>query len=431
MAANYVLLQETTLNTSASSVTFSSIPQSGYTDLKIVVSARTNEANTSTTSYITFNGSSTGFTNKVSYGTGTTVGAFGNTANYMGDTNGSASTANVFSNQEIYIPNYTGSNYKPFQVSAVAENNATSATNTIEMMAQTWANTSAITTIALSNTSTWASGSSFSLYGIAAVDTTPVIAPKASGGDVVVNDGTYWIHTFYSSGTFIPNTTLTCDYLVVAGGGVGSMGTGPAGGGAGGMRSSYGTTGGSGSVESQLSLSSTIPYTITVGAGGAKGSAQGGNGSSSSITGTGLTTVTSIGGGGGGYPGATGGSGGGGHGEGGYAGGAGTSGQGYAGGNGWNESNGDNRAGGGGGGAAGAGANGASGAPGSGGSGRANSITGTSTTYARGGNGNKNGNNSYSAEAANTGNGSTSNYSTSPQQNNAGSGIVVIRYAMA
>jgi hypothetical protein len=44
---------------------------------------------------------------------------------------------------------------------------------------------------------------------------------KAIGG-TITNDGTNWIHTFTSSGTFVPYENLTADYLVVAGGGGGA-----------------------------------------------------------------------------------------------------------------------------------------------------------------------------------------------------------------
>jgi hypothetical protein len=46
---------------------------------------------------------------------------------------------------------------------------------------------------------------------------------KASGG-TITTDGTNWIHTFTSSGTFVPYSNLTTDYLVVAGGAGGGKG---------------------------------------------------------------------------------------------------------------------------------------------------------------------------------------------------------------
>jgi hypothetical protein len=46
--------------------------------------------------------------------------------------------------------------------------------------------------------------STFYLYGVAALGTTPAIVPYATGGDTIMTDGTYWYHTFVSSGTFTP-----------------------------------------------------------------------------------------------------------------------------------------------------------------------------------------------------------------------------------
>ena len=62
--------------------------------------------------------------------------------------------------------------------------------------------------------------------------------PKATGGTITLVGG-FYIHTFTGSGTFTPTAgTLSCDYLVVAGGGAGAReyfgGTGAGGGGAGG-----------------------------------------------------------------------------------------------------------------------------------------------------------------------------------------------------
>ena len=97
---------------------------------------------------------------------------------------------------------------------------------------------------------------------------------------------------------------LTVDYLVVAGGG-GSARYSSAGAGAGGLRTSYGSTSGGGaSAESAKTFSVGTNYTITVGAGGAgessSNSVAGGNGSASSITGSDITNVGTAGGGGGG-----------------------------------------------------------------------------------------------------------------------------------
>jgi len=187
------------------------------------------------------------------------------------------------------------------------------------------------------------------------------------------------------------------DYLVVAGGGGGGPGFQAGGGGGGGLRTSYGTSSGGGSSnESQLTLSASASYTVTVGNGGAGGaaisadSAEKGDNGNNSI----FHTITSLGGGGGASyynvpsSGLAGGSGGGAGNR--YAnpnqsGGAGTTNQGYAGGN--TTTYLSPYSGGGGGGAASAGANGgASNALGNGGDGlEVNIVGGTGNYYAGGG----------------------------------------------
>ena len=388
MPANYILLERIELNASASSVTFSNIPQSGYTDLKIVASARDSYSGVASADLISFNGSTSSFTTRFLQGSGTTANS-GTTPNQFAGNNVSATaTASTFSNVEIYIPNYTSSNYKSFSVDSVTENNATEAY--ANLIAGLWSNTAAITSVTLTPTSgSFAQYSTFSLYGLAALGTTPVIAPKASGGNITT-DGTYWIHTFLTSGTFTPATALSCDYLVVAGGGGGSAELG-GGGGAGGLRSTVTATGGGGSLESPISVASGTAYAIQIGAGGSGGT--GGAFDTNNATAGGdsvFSTITATGGGkaGKGTAGTTGGSGGGGSTSGGsstfFAGGSGTANQGYAGGN--NGSSNNPAYGSGGGGGAGAvGGNGSSTTNGNGGNGVAVSITGSSVTYAGGG----------------------------------------------
>jgi hypothetical protein len=335
MPANYVLLERITLTADAASVTFDNIPQTGYTDLVIKVSARGTQAAASNALTLRFNGSTTSYSGRelVADGSGVasaTRGVFGS-ALYIGNIDGNSATSSTFGNAEIYIPNYTLSNNKSVSIDSVSENNASESYTTL--LAGLWADNAAITSVDLISFASHGilmAGSSFSLYGVAKLGTTPVLAPKASGGDIVISDGTYWYHAFLSSGIFTPASNLTCDYLVVAGGGAGGEGysTRTGGGGAGGLRSTLGTTGGGGSLESPVALTSAINYAIAIGAG-----ASGGNGSNSSIAGTGLATIASIGGGGGTQA-STGGTGGSGGGAGWPAnGGAGTANQGFAGGN--------------------------------------------------------------------------------------------------
>lgn len=319
MPNNYVLLETITVGAAgAASVTFNNIPQSGYTDLKLVLSSRFSGGALDAIG-VTFNGSSANLSSRRLTGTGTTAVSATYASNvFIGNSPGPSETANTFSNSEMYIPNYTSSNYKSTSVDAVTENNATAAYTNLE--AGLWSNTAAISSITLTPYSgtNFAQYSTFSLYGIAAVGTTPTIAPKATGGDIIQTDGTYWYHAFRSSGTFTPAVGLSCDYLVVAGGG----GGGNAGGGAGGLRAI-----------TSSSFANATNYTVTIGAGGA-GGVPGVNGNDSTFNST-----TSTGGGRGGVNGSSGNSGGSGGGAGVYgttvgSAGTGTAGQGNNGGSG-------------------------------------------------------------------------------------------------
>lgn len=366
----YVKVASQTLSSAAASVTFSSIPQ-GYTDLVIVVNGK----NTSSTysPYIQFNGDTgTNYSQADLRGDGTnaTSTRSSNTATvYQG------SLTATQSNLIYQIQNYSNATTYKTTLWRLAASTYGSYTGVV-----LWRSTAAITSVNILNESpgTFASGSTFTLYGVAAA-----LKPKATGGDITT-DGTYFIHTFRTSGLFQPKQNITADYLVVAGGG-GGGGRGGGGGGAGGMRCTVTGTGGSGSLESALSLTGGTTYTVTVGAGGAGGHnihepyTQGKIGSDSIFS-----TITSAGGGTGGGTngenGGAGGSGGGGGAQSGTGGAASPSGQGFAGGAGDTTPRG-----GGGGGASAAGASGSS--SGNGGTGRATSISGVSVTYAGGGGG--------------------------------------------
>jgi hypothetical protein len=380
MPANYVLLEKVVVGAAgAASVTFNSIPQSGYTDLVVKYSTRDADTGGSAV-YVTFNGLSTNRSMIILQGTGSAASSGTDTVIYGRGTSGDR-TASTFSNGEIYIPNYTSSNYKSVSIDSVEENNATAAR--AAFTAGLWSSTAAITSVTLTpSVSPFVQYSTFYLYGVAALGTTPVIAPKATGGDIIDYDGTYWIHTFLSSGTFTPAANLSCDYLVVAGGGGGGW-DGGGGGGAGGLRSTVTATGGGGTLESALSLASGTGYTVTIGAGGAVTTTSAANGSNSVFS-----TITSTGGGAGrdvANAGITGGSGGGG-GMRSTSGGSGTANQGRAGGRGAGST--VDGAAGGGGGANTVGADFISVTiAGAGGAGVATVISGTSTTYAGGGGG--------------------------------------------
>ena len=111
--------------------------------------------------------------------------------------------------------------------------------------------------------------------------------------EVAANDGT---------DALVPPGPFTADYLIIAGGGAGSMRNG-GGAGAGGLRTSWpGGSGGGGGSETALTITTGTNYTVTVGLGGTQNGASviGNNGNNSLISGADITSVISIGGGAGG-----------------------------------------------------------------------------------------------------------------------------------
>jgi hypothetical protein len=166
MANTFTLIEAKTLGSAAASVTFSSIPQT-YTDLKLVATGRINQggydASPWVSGIITLN--ATAITSgKLLAGTGSAAVSDSNAdAFFVTDTDG---TSNTFSSFDMYLPNYTSSNTKSVSVDVVTENNATAAAAILEALLSSV--TSAITSITLSNQSTYtyAINSTFYLYGI-------------------------------------------------------------------------------------------------------------------------------------------------------------------------------------------------------------------------------------------------------------------------
>jgi hypothetical protein len=449
-------LQSITLTQNTAIVNFSNIDQT-YTDLTIVISG-----GSISTAYprIQFNGDTgNNYSRSELYVQGTQSGI---TMQCLANEPGGYFHTGAFSEYPetitIQINNYSSTSFNKTLFSKYGNLRTSGGGYSTGYAFCTWRNTSAINSItveAASNAEPFATGMVISLYGIKAG------TPKAIGGDNIKTDGTYWYHTFTSSGTFTvqQQSSLTVDYLVVAGGGGGGGYAYTAGGGAGGLLCSVGATGGGGSLPSAISLNPQSVYTVTVGAGGARGSSTlpafyTGTVGSNSI----FSNLTAFGGGGGaGYnsAGTSGGSGGGATSIGavittGYAG---TTNQGYKGGD-SNIVSGGGSSGGGGGGAGAVGVNGTTTNSGNGGAGVTTSISGSSTTYAGGGGGGGSSSPSCGAGSggsggggagsgtasvvgtsgtANTGSGGGGGFwaSSNPSSGGTGgSGIVIVRYAV-
>jgi hypothetical protein len=151
MATTYTLISSVTVGSGgAATMSFSSIP-STYTDLKLVVSARsTSNADPSTapwdTFYVTINNQSAASDIYLA-GTGSATVSSNDSYVYGGAAAGSSSTSSTFGNNEIYFPNYTSTNNKSVSVDGVSENNATAAVTFL--VAGLFTTSTAINTITL------------------------------------------------------------------------------------------------------------------------------------------------------------------------------------------------------------------------------------------------------------------------------------------
>jgi hypothetical protein len=159
------LIETKTLGAAAASIEFTSIPQT-FTDLVVFLSLRSDGASGGTQTRILINTESTNFSSRNLNGTGSAVGSSTSTVGIAGSYAGSGDTANTFSNQTVYITNYTAAVAKSMSIDSVYENNATTAYQVI--LAQLWNNAAAITglTFSAASPANLVAGSTISLYGV-------------------------------------------------------------------------------------------------------------------------------------------------------------------------------------------------------------------------------------------------------------------------
>ena len=164
MALQLIEIADVTVSSPQATIDFTSIPQ-GYTDLIIKASSRAVSGGADNY-LITFNGVTTGYTFRDCSSNGTSVSSSNGSLRLTGLITGFTHTASTFSNSEIYIPNYTSSNNKSFTADAVTGNNAT--LSYTQLWANLWNNTAAITSITLASSGgiSFATNSTFTLYGV-------------------------------------------------------------------------------------------------------------------------------------------------------------------------------------------------------------------------------------------------------------------------
>lgn len=167
MPSTYTLISSNVLSSSAASVTFSAIPAT-FTDLVLRNSTRSSGSGAV---FLQINGDTSSLYSTTRLrGTGATVSSgreTNDTSLYFGLDVYSTSTANTFTSQEIYIPNYTVAQNRAISNFLVQENNAASTDTNIDITAGLYRSTTAITSLTIFKTSNnFVSGSSFYLYGI-------------------------------------------------------------------------------------------------------------------------------------------------------------------------------------------------------------------------------------------------------------------------
>lgn len=169
MALQLFKIETVEVASPVSAVTFSNIPQT-YTDLKLVISARSETAQVYGGEYLFFNGATTNRSTRAIEANGSTVVSFSTSYMIVNSGVGASATTNTFGNSELYIPNYTSSDYKSSSIMGVGETNGT--TCYMDMAANLWSSTAAITSITISQSSTaltgnnYVAGSTFTLYGV-------------------------------------------------------------------------------------------------------------------------------------------------------------------------------------------------------------------------------------------------------------------------
>jgi hypothetical protein len=165
MTNTFIKIQTVTVGSAVTTIDFQNIPAT-YTDLVILCSIRSDRASQQ--------GSSAGvsFNNTTSNRTMRDILSDAQNASSGSDTQfyvripASTTTASVFGNAIIYIPNYLSASNKNLLLDSVNENNATA--TFMELMAGRWADTSAINRITLTenNGANFVQYSTATLYGI-------------------------------------------------------------------------------------------------------------------------------------------------------------------------------------------------------------------------------------------------------------------------
>jgi len=163
MANTYTLISSVAVGSGgAASISLTSIPAT-YTDLLVKLSIRS-DSNVADV-LVNFNSNGNNSTWRRLLGEASASSDSGsNGAGLL--INGSTTDASIFATNQMYIPNYTSSNYKSYSTEAAFEKNSASGTAR-QLGAGLWSNSAAITSISFTGTSgNFVQYSTAYLYGI-------------------------------------------------------------------------------------------------------------------------------------------------------------------------------------------------------------------------------------------------------------------------
>ena len=168
MAATYEPIATTTLNSTASGITFSSIPNT-YTDLKLIILYSTLNPNNELIRFNSDSGTNYSFTTLYGNGSSASSSVYSNTDSLRVDIGIGGTTPNstdvAFVTVDIF--NYSGSTYKPCLISTSGDFNGSGIST---KTANVWRSTAAINTIYFysNSSSNLVTGTKATLYGIKA-----------------------------------------------------------------------------------------------------------------------------------------------------------------------------------------------------------------------------------------------------------------------
>jgi hypothetical protein len=168
MPATYEKIATTTLGTAAANITFSSI-SSAYTDLRLVLVARSSRIDNTDPIYVRFNNDTgTNYSYTFIFGDGSSVTSARNTSSdfmQIGEMPAANATANVFNFCSMDIFSYAGSTNK---TSLSTQSRDVNGTGRVDARVHLWRSTSAINEVKLTSgsASNFVAGTTATLYGI-------------------------------------------------------------------------------------------------------------------------------------------------------------------------------------------------------------------------------------------------------------------------